>query len=229
MVVHEERIGERRAERERCFANCSLYRWYCASAGFELLVADDRRVEHDEHRCRRRTAPVRLAVVADVVVGGSLQSCPANERARIDHPPPALPAAIAGLVVAADENPRRRGQQRCRRREEVGLPARPRKSVRTSLRNRRCPADTPIRGNVGRRRGSRDRAPAPPRWPRRSRTATAGRRCTPGIGRGSRTPSSGSRCRRSAGCGAAARREPATTARRSWRGGRRRGERRRRR
>mmetsp|Transcript_20972 Transcript_20972/g.80852 ORF Transcript_20972/g.80852 Transcript_20972/m.80852 type:complete len:363 (+) Transcript_20972:1485-2573(+) len=88
---------------------------WCAAADFRRVEDDElaaRRQRH--HKGRREVAVIqarRLGAAAASWAGGGVE---------VAHP--ALPGTAAGLVVAAHEDPGRRGQQRACGLEKIGLP-----------------------------------------------------------------------------------------------------------
>ena len=131
LVVHEEGVGAGRAERER-LRELLRVQLELGVRGLERLVADDRRVEHDEHHVVVERDAVGLAVVADAVVRRIVAVPLRRERTRVEQPPPPLPAAIAGFVIATHEDPRRRREQCLPGREEIRFPTRPGKAIRAA-------------------------------------------------------------------------------------------------
>src|SRR4030095_15721493 len=84
------------------------------------------RIENEDLRigvaARAEWYRVRIAVVADVVVGRNVAVPMRRERTGIQKTPPPLPGATARFVVAAHDDPRRRAEERHCGSEDVGLP-----------------------------------------------------------------------------------------------------------
>ena len=57
-----------------------------------------------------------------LIVGVAIAIASGDTRPEVEKSPPALARAIARFVIAADEDPRCRGEQRPRRRKKVGIP-----------------------------------------------------------------------------------------------------------
>ena len=126
---------------------------------------------------------------------------PRRDGPRIEEAPPALSCAIAGLVVAAHDDPRRARQQPARRRERNRPARRPSRSPTGFPRSRRCRAGTRSRGSDSRRRGSRDRVRwRRPHWRCARRAKRRDRRRTE---RRCRSTRCGIPCRPARRCGAA--------------------------
>src|SRR6185436_17628696 len=95
-------------------------------------VADARRIEHERAPLATERYGVRLAHVADRIVTRGVAIASALERSRVEEAPPALARAVAHLVVAAHDDPRRGLEQRPRRREQIGVPGIPAVAPRAS-------------------------------------------------------------------------------------------------
>lgn len=128
----EEGVGSARAEGEdllelrAVMAIRGIGRHQRLRAGRRGIEDEELRVGVDTERHR-----VRGAEVAGLVGGRIVAGAQRIEWPRIEKAPPALPGALAGFVIAAHDDPRRRGEEQARRREEVRLPRIEAKSPRT--------------------------------------------------------------------------------------------------
>ena len=91
--------------------------------------AHERRVEHDELRIDAGAVAerhrIRLAIVADRVVGRVVAVLSRRRRPRVEEAPPALSRTRAGLVVAADDDPGRHRHELRGRCEHIRFPCVP--------------------------------------------------------------------------------------------------------
>ena len=173
IVRNVARQRKRHAELRRVVAVHRVRRQKC-------LHADAGRVEYQDLRVARYRDGVGLAVVAALVVGRAVAVASGNARPEVEESPPALARAVARFVIAAHENPRRRGEQRSRRRESP-RPTRPSRNPTGCSRSRRCRPGRHFPDSGNRRRGSPDPEASPRPRPRPARMASARDRCTPGT------------------------------------------------
>src|SRR5437867_4213516 len=110
MMVYKEVVRNSDAERDRApelWLVVTIHRIGRSQPG----RADSRRIEDDELAVAGKRYGVRLAVIALLIVGRVVAVLFRHQRARIEQAPPPLPCAVARLVVAAHDHPRRSGEQ----------------------------------------------------------------------------------------------------------------------